>query len=146
MHEVTLCLRCALSDAQGNETRIDSDALGRPSGSTEALSYSSQTQYNALDHVSQTSDAMGQNSTLSYDAAARIRGVVNPAGVTLRSYGYDAQGRVTRLTDALLKTRLARCRGHAARRARAHHRTLAAPPLTGSTIWLIWPALRSRSG
>lgn len=91
----------SLSDAQGNDTSFTTDALGRTTGQTDPLGYSSTTQYNALDQLTQAKDALNQTSALNYDAAARLTGVVNQAGVTIEGYGYDSQGRVNRVTDAL---------------------------------------------
>ena len=90
-----------LTDAQGNETRFANDALGRSVGIMDPLGYSSQIQYNALDQVTKTTNALAQDSALTYDSAARTTAVVNPANVAIERYGYDAQGRVNRVTDAL---------------------------------------------
>jgi RHS repeat-associated protein len=89
-----------LADAQGNETRFETDSLGRTVAITDPLGYTSQTQYNALDQLTQSTNALGQTSSLSYDSAARLTGVVNPAGVTIEGYAYDNNGRLNRVTDA----------------------------------------------
>jgi len=90
-----------LTDAQGNETRFTNDGLGRPVGIMDPLGYSSQIHYNTLDQVTKTTNALAQDSALTYDSAARTTAVVNPANVAIERYGYDAQGRVNRVTDAL---------------------------------------------
>lgn len=88
-------------NAQGNETRLDSDALGRMTGSTDALGYSNSLQYNTLDQATQATDPLQQNTGLSYDTAGRVTAVTNAAGVQIERYGYDAKGRLTSKTDAL---------------------------------------------
>ena len=90
-----------VTDGQNNESRFTSDALGRPSTSTDALGYSSKTEYNALDQATKATNALNQDSRLEYDSAARLTGVVNEANVTIEGYGYDTNGRVSRITDAL---------------------------------------------
>ena len=90
-----------ITDALGQETRLSNDALGRQTGATDPLGYSSAQQYNAIDQPTVATNALGQNASLSYDSAGRITAVINPAGVTIESYAYDLQGRLTRTTDAL---------------------------------------------
>jgi RHS repeat-associated protein len=89
-----------VTDAQGNETRFSTDSLGRQTGATDPLGYSSQTQYNELDQVTKVTNALSQDSRITYDSAARTTGVVNPANVTIEGYTHDAQGRVIGVTDA----------------------------------------------
>lgn len=88
-------------DALGNETRFESDALGRQTAYIDPLGYTSKAQYNVLDQVTQVTDPLQQNSSLNYDVAGRVTGVVNQAGVEIERYTYDAQGRMTARTDAL---------------------------------------------
>lgn len=88
-------------DALGNETRFESDALGRQTTYIDPLGYTSKAQYNVLDQVTQVTDPLQQNSSLNYDATGRVTGVVNQAGVEIERYTYDAQGRLTVRTDAL---------------------------------------------
>jgi RHS repeat-associated protein len=90
-----------ITDALGQETRLSNDALGRQTGSTDPLGYSSGQQYNAIDQPIQSTNALGQNASMTYDVAGRVTAVINPAGVTIESYTYDAQGRLTRQNDAL---------------------------------------------
>jgi RHS repeat-associated protein len=94
-----------ISDALGNETRYQTDTLGRTIGATDPLGYSSHGQYNALDQPTGTTDALAQQTALTYDSAGRLTGVVNQAGVTIESYGYDANGRPNRVSDALGQSR-----------------------------------------
>lgn len=90
-----------IADALGQETRFITDALGRTTGSTDPLGYSSKQQYNSIDQPTQAVNALQQTSAMSYDSAGRLTAVINPAGITIESYTYDAQGRLTRTTDAL---------------------------------------------
>lgn len=91
----------SLTDAQGNETKYQTDALGRVTLVTDPLGYSSQPQYNALDQVTEVTDPLTQKTTLKYDTAKRMSGVLNPMDATIEGYGYDANGRVNRIADAL---------------------------------------------
>ena len=91
----------SMTDSQGNETRFNTDSLGRTIGSTDPLGYSSQTQYNALDQLTQSTDALSQSTRLDYDATSRLKAVVNQANVSIERYGYDSNGRVNLVTDAL---------------------------------------------
>lgn len=90
-----------ITDAQGNETRMGTDALGRVTGNTDALGYSGSLQYNTLDQTTQATDPLQQNTGLSYDSAGRVTAVTNAAGVQIERYGYDTKGRLTSKTDAL---------------------------------------------
>jgi len=96
----------SLSDAQGNKSQFGTDALGRTTAITDPLGYTVRTQYNALDQVTKVTDGLNQDSGLNYDAAQRVTGVVNPAGNVIRSYGYDANGRINRINDALNQSTL----------------------------------------
>ena len=50
------------------------------------LGYSSQQQYSAIDQPTQSTNALAQNASLTYDAAGRVTAVINPAGITIESY------------------------------------------------------------
>ncbi|WP_168921606.1 RHS repeat-associated core domain-containing protein [Polaromonas vacuolata] len=90
-----------ITDREGNDTRLGTDALGRPSSSTNPLGYTSQTEYNVIDQLTTSTNPLGQTSQLSYDPAGRITAVTNTAGVQIERYSYDSQGRVISKTDAL---------------------------------------------
>lgn len=90
-----------MTDALGNETRIGTDQLGRPTTNTSPLGYTSKTQYNELDLVTQTINALQESASASYDVAGRVLSITNAAGVQIESYTYDGQGRLVRTTDAL---------------------------------------------
>lgn len=90
-----------ITDALGHETRLATDTLGRRTGVTNPLGYSSSQQYNNIDQPTVAINALQQTSSQSYDNAGRLTAVTNPAGIAIESYGYDAQGRPTRTTDAL---------------------------------------------
>lgn len=89
------------TDPLGNETKYTPDALGRIGVSTDALGYSTQMTYNSLGQLTQVDNPLGEQSSLQYDAQARLTAVINPARVAIESYGYDAKGRLNRITDAL---------------------------------------------
>ena len=90
-----------ITDALDQETRLSNDALGRQTGATDPLGYSSGQQYNAIDQPTVATNALGQNVSLTYDTAGRITAVTNPAGVAIESYAYDLPGCLLRVTDAL---------------------------------------------
>ena len=88
----------------GAETNLTPDAVGRTVQTTNPLGYSTQLQYNGLDSITSIQDALGQTTTNTYDSQGRLSAIVNAAGVTLESYTYDTNGRITGRTDALGKT------------------------------------------
>ena len=46
-----------VTDRYGNDTRLSTDALGRPS--TNSLGYTSQTQYNSIDQLTTSTNPLG---------------------------------------------------------------------------------------
>jgi RHS repeat-associated protein len=91
----------SLADAQNNEDKFTADALGRIHVSTDPLGYSTKTEYNNLDQPTKVTNALEKDAQFGYDSAARLIGVSNEAGVMVEGYGYDANGRISRITDAL---------------------------------------------
>jgi YD repeat-containing protein len=54
-----------VTNRQGNDTSLSTDALGRLSSSTNPLGYTSQSQYNAIDQLTISTNPLGQTSQLS---------------------------------------------------------------------------------
>ncbi|MBL0420164.1 hypothetical protein JI739_07370 [Ramlibacter sp. AW1] len=91
----------AITDALGNQTRIEHDAVGRSTSHTNPLGYSTQLDYNRRDQLTQRTDALGQPSTLRYDEGGRVSEVANAAGVVIERYRYDEKGSLTERVDAV---------------------------------------------
>ncbi|MFN7849134.1 MAG: hypothetical protein ACK5NV_04360, partial [Burkholderiales bacterium] len=59
---------------------------------------------NATDQPTQLTDALGQVTQIDYDAAGRIRRILDPRGNALETWEYDDGDRPTKRTDALGQT------------------------------------------
>lgn len=95
----------SITNALGQQSLLGSDSLGRTTSLTDPLAFTSQQAYSPIDLPTTAVDALGQSSSLSYDSAGRLTAVSNAAGVTIESYRYDAQGRLTGIANALGQSR-----------------------------------------
>jgi RHS repeat-associated protein len=93
-----------ITDALGNQVSLERDTVGRIVASVDALGYRSETGYNGLDQVTQIKDALGGLTRLAYDGRNNLQSVTDPLDHVIESYGYDGVGRLTRRTDAKLKS------------------------------------------
>ncbi|MCA3173333.1 MAG: hypothetical protein ING25_09815 [Burkholderiales bacterium] len=59
---------------------------------------------NATDQPTQLTDALGQVTQIDYDAAGRVRRILDPRGNALETWEYDDGDRPTKRTDALGQT------------------------------------------
>jgi RHS repeat-associated protein len=90
-------------DPLGNSRLIAPDAAGRPVGFTDALGFSSSTEYTPVDQPAASVDPLGGRTGFAYDAAGRLASVTDARGTVLERYGYDALDRLLTRTDALGK-------------------------------------------
>lgn len=90
-------------DPLGNSRLIAPDAAGRPVGFTDALGFSSSTEYTPVDQPAASVDPLGGRTGFAYDAAGRLASVTDARGTVLERYGYDAMDRLLTRTDALGK-------------------------------------------
>lgn len=92
-----LAARAARSDASSNPALATTDPFG----------YTTTTQYNAVDQVTQVTDALNQTAKNTFDAAQRLTSVINQVNVAIESYIWGSTpgsvDRVTAHTDALGK-------------------------------------------
>jgi RHS repeat-associated protein len=90
-------------DPLGNSRLIAPDAAGRPVGFTDALGFSSSTEYTPVDQPAASVDPLGGRTGFAYDAAGRLASVTDARGTVLERYGYDVMDRLLTRTDALGK-------------------------------------------
>ena len=88
-------------DPLGNSRLIAPDAARRPVGFTDALGFSSSTEYTPVDQPAASVDPLGGRAGFAYAAAGRLASVTDARGTVLERYGYDAMDRLLTRTDAL---------------------------------------------
>ena len=88
-------------DANGNTSQLGYDAKGRLTSVTDALSNTHKLSYDAADNLKQQIDAL-DNPVLSleYDKLNNVISTTNALGKT-SSFGYDQLNRLTQVTDPL---------------------------------------------
>ena len=92
--------RVQLSGTARITTTYAYDALDRVITTTNALGYTSVTDYDDAGRRAASRDALGNQTTYTYDAVGQLHATTDALnGVT--TYGYDALGRRTVITDAL---------------------------------------------
>jgi RHS repeat-associated protein len=95
-----------VSDPLGHSTRFSYDATGTPTSLTDAAGNETSFEYDSAGHVVRQVDAVGHATSFTYDAdgnqLTRTTTVTTPAGLRtlVTSTSYDADGRVTSMTDA----------------------------------------------
>jgi RHS repeat-associated protein len=112
-------LLASVIDELGNTTEYTYDSLGSltqttypdPDGMAPAGPLSSPTEsfaYNALNQMTEFTDALGQTTSYAYDSRSRLSSVTapdpdgsGPLTAPVTTYGYDAVSRLTSVTDAL---------------------------------------------
>ena len=98
----------ATTDALGNVTRYEYDALGRvtekisplPLGEGEGEGPTTQYAYDSAGNLHSVTDTLGHVTTYAYDALGRLLSTTDADGDTT-SYTYDADGKLLTETDAL---------------------------------------------
>lgn len=81
-------------------TRIDYDALNRPTRYIDPLDQATLTEYDGVGNVTRVTDPLGQVSRFVYDSLdRRMQSIDARGGVTRMEY--DAAGNLTRLTDSV---------------------------------------------
>ncbi|QDQ28896.1 RHS repeat protein [Chitinimonas arctica] len=92
--------RVATIDPDGTATRYSLDGKGRPLAVTDALGHSTQVLWHSeLELPTQLIDALGQATSLEYDARGNLIGQIDPAGNATR-FELDARGLPVRIIDA----------------------------------------------
>lgn len=92
------------TDAAGNPTLYQYDALGRLTGIIDSLNQRTQQTWEAHDTVATVTDAKGNIHRYFYDKAGRRTEERRPGGGTTR-YQYDTEGQLSQRTDAGGNTR-----------------------------------------
>ncbi len=76
-----------------------------PAGqTTDPLGYASVSEYNGVDQLTRMTDALGQATRYTYDAAGRLAPVIDPRTNAIESYQYDSQDRLAARIDAAGKS------------------------------------------
>jgi RHS repeat-associated protein len=99
----------SVSDPLGNTTTLSYDADGRPTAVAAPAGGGASTEYDAAGNVTRTTGRNGGVTTYSYNDDGRLVSVVDPRGNAsganpadyTASYGYDATGNLTSLTNQL---------------------------------------------
>jgi RHS repeat-associated protein len=93
------------ADALGHSTSFAYGAGGNPTSLTDANGNTTSFAYDGAGHLLQQTDALGNLTVYTYDAngnrLTETRTLTTPAGprTLVTTYGYDANGRVTSVTD-----------------------------------------------
>ncbi|MDE5779899.1 MAG: fibronectin type III domain-containing protein, partial [Lachnospiraceae bacterium] len=93
------------TDEEGNITKVEYDSEGNVTKMTDALGNVVQTcTYDSMGRMAKAEDALGSETAYSYDKAGRLTETIeylNTESKRKYSYGYDAIGRTTGVTDPL---------------------------------------------
>jgi RHS repeat-associated protein len=89
----------AITNPRGYATTFDHDAMGRVTEETDPLSASETHDYNLAGDLTRTVDRNGTDLRYVYDTAGRLTAITDPAAVPYVSYGLDANGRATSITN-----------------------------------------------
>ncbi len=88
-----------LTDAYGNVTSYGYDTHGNQTSITHPSPLGGESfSYDSVSRVSTSTDGLGQQTSYTYDNLDRVTQLSYPGGITV-SYGYDANGNLSSMTD-----------------------------------------------
>ncbi len=88
----------SLTSPSGNTTKIQSDKIGLPSSTVNALNQTSSLTRDASNRITKVTDPLKRDTSYAYDARGALNGVTAPV-VGSSKYEYDAAGNLTKITD-----------------------------------------------
>ncbi|MEV6600124.1 RHS repeat-associated core domain-containing protein [Actinoplanes sp. NPDC051346] len=93
----------AISDRDGNNTRIERNPDGTATAITTPDGTRTQLEINAAGYLARVTDPTQAATTLGYDSGGLLTELTDPTGAA-SSYGYDPEGRLIRDTDVTGKS------------------------------------------